>query len=78
PPTSEPALPTTSGRGRGGRGTRGGRGGATEPVPLKIITPPVPPVQVAASTIIAFGRGVGNSSTNSRAGALRGRGSRGR
>ncbi|KAI3835945.1 hypothetical protein MKW92_036614 [Papaver armeniacum] len=78
PPTSEPALPTTSGRGRGGRGTRGGRGGATAPVPLTIITPPVPPVQVAASTTITFGRGVGNSSTNSRVGVLRGRGARGR
>ncbi|KAI3836472.1 hypothetical protein MKW98_008233 [Papaver atlanticum] len=77
PPTSEPAVPTTRGRGRGGRGTRGGGGGrgtrggiggATAPVPLTIITPPVPLVQVAASTTTAFGRGVGNSSTNSRQG----------
>ncbi|XP_026396922.1 uncharacterized protein LOC113291625 [Papaver somniferum] len=83
PPTYEPEVPTTRGRGRGGRGTRGGRGGrgtregrggATALFPLSIVAP----VQVASSTTIAFGRGVGNSSTNSGGGALRGRGERSR
>ncbi|KAI3909884.1 hypothetical protein MKW98_012938 [Papaver atlanticum] len=47
------------------------QGGATVLVPLTL-------VQVAASTTTSFGRGVGNSSTNSRGGALRGRGAKGR
>ncbi|RZC91480.1 hypothetical protein C5167_027546 [Papaver somniferum] len=84
PPTSESTVPTPGGRGRGsrggtgGRGNRGGRGVAFAPVPPIITATPVPPVQVAASTTIAFGRSVSNSSTTTRGGALRGRGERGR
>ncbi|KAI3856316.1 hypothetical protein MKX03_023589 [Papaver bracteatum] len=93
PPTYELAVPTTRGRGRetrggrgergtrggrGGRGARGGRGDATAPVPPKIITPPVLPVQDTSSSTISFGRSVSNSSTTTRGGALRGRGARGR
>ncbi|KAI3862255.1 hypothetical protein MKX03_007050 [Papaver bracteatum] len=84
PPPSESAVPTPRGRGRGsrvgrgGRGNKGGRGVSFAPVPLIITTTPVPPVQVAASTTIAFGRSVSNSSTTTRGGSLRGRGARGR
>ncbi|KAI3845368.1 hypothetical protein MKX03_001742 [Papaver bracteatum] len=83
-PPSESAVPTPRGRGRGsrvgrgGRGNKGGRGVSFAPVPLIITATPVPPVQVAASTTISFGRSVSNSSTTTRGGALRGRGARGR